>query len=514
MAKNTSTFSISAPGFYGLNLSDSPIDLSQNFALDATNCVIDKFGRVASRKGWTPAHSTNADLGTADVTCIGELVEPSGTATVLATGNGKLFKLSGGTLTTLTYGGGGSAPNIIANNWKFCSLNGVAMFWQRGYDPLIYDPAVSTTTFRRLNEKSGSSGTVPQCHEAIVAFGRVWAADLSSTKQILYFSDLLTPHIWTGGTSGTLDLRNIWPNGSDQIVALASHNDFLFIFGHKQILIYRNPANPFNMEKQDSIIGIGCIARDSVQTIGEDVWFLSDTGVRSIQRTIQEKSAPFTQISKNVHDDIQALIDTANAEEIKSCFSATNSFYLLTFPAAQRTYCFDTRARLQDGSAKTTTWFNILPTSFYETKSRTMYIGVAGYVGEHTGYLDNTDVYRMQYYTTWIDFGNPIQTSILKRILLTLIGGTNQSIVFKWAYDFTGTFFSQTETIPQIYNPAEYGISEYNSGAEYSANLTTTTLSTNGSSSGKVLQFGFEAQVSGVPISIQKIEIYTKDGRY
>jgi hypothetical protein len=388
------------------------------------------------------------------------------------------------------------------------------MFWQRGYDPLIYDPAVSTTTFRRLNEKAGSAGTVPQCNEALAAYGRVWSADTTTNKQTLYFSDLLSPHIMTGGTSGTLDLRNIWPNGNDEIVALAAHNDFLFIFGRRQILVYNNPATPASMAKQDSIVGIGCIARDSVQTIGEDVWFLSDTGLRSIQRTIQEKSAPFSQVSKNVHDDIQALIDTADESLIKSCFSATNSFYLLTFPAAQRTYCFDTRSRLPDGSAKTTTWYNILPKSFCETKDRILYIGLNEFIGEHTGYLDNTDVYRMQYYTTWIDFGNPIQTSILKKINLTLIGGTNQSIVFKWAYDFTGTFFSKTETISQIYNPAEYGISEYNSGAEYSSNLTTTTLSAQGTSAGKAIQFGFEAQVSGVPISIQKIELFTKDGKY
>jgi hypothetical protein len=247
--------------------------------------------------------------------------------------------------------------------------------------------------------------------------------------------------------------------------------------------------------------------------MGEDVWFLSDTGLRSLQRTIQEKSAPFGQISKNVHDDIQELINVENLANVKSCFSPTNSFYLLTFPASSRIYCFDTRSRLQDGSAKTTYWEDISPKAFYETKSRVTYFGLAGYIGEHSSYLDDTEVYRMRYYTTWIDFGNPIQTSILKKIILTLIGGTNQSIVFKWAYDFEGVFNSETVTITSIYDAAEYGVDEYNSGAEYSANTTITSLSASGSGSGKVLQFGFEAQVSSVPISIQKIEIYTKDGR-
>ena len=215
MSQNVVPFSISAPGFFGLNLQDSPVDLTANFALEASNCIIDKFGRIASRKGWLKANTANAQLSTSSVTCIGELIQVDGTATTGCTGGAYLFKLASGALTTLTDGGGGAAPTISASNWQFCFLNGVAMFWQRGYDPLIYDPAVSATTFRRLSEKSGSTGTVYQCNTAIVAYGRVWAADTSSDKSTLVFSDLLTPHIWTGGTSGSLDLRNVWPSGGD-----------------------------------------------------------------------------------------------------------------------------------------------------------------------------------------------------------------------------------------------------------------------------------------------------------
>jgi hypothetical protein len=514
MADNVTPFSISAPGFYGLNLSDSPVDLSANFALEASNCVIDKFGRVASRKGWVKAHSAaNTDLGTSDVSCIGELVITDGTATTVSTGGAFLFKLaSASTLTTLTYGGGGVAPTISAANWQFCFLNGVAMFWQRAYDPLIYDPAVSATQFRRLNEKVGTAGTIPQCNTAIAAYGRVWAADTSSDKSTVAWSDLLTPHIWTGGTSGLLDLRNIWPMGGDEIVALAAHNGFLFIFGRAQILIYEGADVPSTMKLKDSIVGIGCIARDSVQNIGEDVWFLSDSGVRSLLRTIQEKSAPMRQVSKNVHDDLQAVITAETLANVKSGFSAVDSFYLLTMPTAMRTYCFDTRNPLQDGSSKTTFWSGTTPKSFYETKGRKFYTGRAGYIGTYSGYLDNASTYRMKYYTTWIDFGNPIMKSILKKIRATLIGGINQGIVFKWAYDFLTDYFTETSQITGIFTASEYGTAEYGI-AEYSGNTTVNVVSANGSSSGQVLQIGIEADISGSPLSIQKIDLLTKDGR-
>jgi len=160
MAQPITPFLVKAPGFYGLNFQEAPIDLDAGYALIANNVVIDKSGRIGARNGWVKSHTVNADIGTSNITCIGELVENDGTVTILATAGAFLFKLVGTTLTTLTYGGGGVAPVISDSNWQFDSLNGIGLFFQRGYDPLIYDPAVSTTTFRRLSEKATYSGAV------------------------------------------------------------------------------------------------------------------------------------------------------------------------------------------------------------------------------------------------------------------------------------------------------------------------------------------------------------------
>ncbi|MFN8993944.1 MAG: hypothetical protein ACK5X3_09850, partial [Pseudomonadota bacterium] len=64
MASNISTSQVSAPGFYGLNTQDSPLDLQAGYALVATNCIIDQYGRVGSRKGWTALNAATGDLGT------------------------------------------------------------------------------------------------------------------------------------------------------------------------------------------------------------------------------------------------------------------------------------------------------------------------------------------------------------------------------------------------------------------------------------------------------------------
>lgn len=512
MPQQITPFSITAPGFMGLNKQDAPVDLSSNFALEANNCVIDQSGRISSRKGWTPSHDPNTDLGSADITCIGELIENDGTSTILAAGNGFLFKLSGTTLVTLAYGGGGIAPTISANNWLFTQLNGIGIFFQRGYDTLIYDPAVSTTTFRRMSEKAGYAGTIPQANAATSAYGRIWCADTATDKNTVKWSDVITPHIWTGGTSGSLNLLGVWPVGGDEIVAVAAHNNFLAIFGRKQILLYSGADEPSTMTLSDSVNGIGCIARDSVQNTGEDIIFLANDGVRSLMRTIQEKSSPMRNVSRNVNDDIIAA-SLGETSAIKSVYSRSNQFYLLTFPTAMATYCFDMRSQLPDGSSRATIWNNINPSAFCDAKSGVLYLGKAGNVAAYDGYTDNTASYRMTYYTTWIDFGNPIQTSILKKAILTLIGLGNQVVVFKWAYDFKNTYFSSVAQITGLSAVAEYGIAEYGI-AEYSGDNSINTLSVNGSSAGKVLQFGIEYEVVGAKLSIQRIDLYTKEGKF
>jgi len=512
MATQLTPFSITAPGYFGVNTQDSPVDMDDKFALDAQNCVIDKFGRIGSRKGFARANTANVDLGSSDVTCLGELVQNDGTVTTLAAGGGFLFRLSGSTLTTLTYGGGGIAPLISANNWQFVSLNGIAIFFQRANTPLIYDPAVSTTTFRRLSEKSGYTGTVPLANCALSAYGRIWCADTTADKNTVSFSDVITPQIWTGGSSGTLNLLGVWPRGGDEIVGLAAHNGFLFIFGRKQTLIYSGALIPSTMVLSDTLTGVGCIARDSIQNTGGDIIFLSDSGVRSVGRTVQEKSAPMGTWSKNVHNDIQSYITLESGDDIKSAYNIDQAFYLLTFPAAQITYCFDTLVTLPDGSARVTTWPGVPSKSFVYVKDRDLYMGKSGYIGLYSTYLDDTSTYRMFFYTAWKDLGSPVQQSILKKIIATLVGVKAQNIVVKWGFDYAGLQYSSTVAISSLAAVSEFGIAEYGLG-EYQGSIVVNPSTSQGQGAGSTIQVGFEAEISGNQVSFQKIDIYTKEGK-
>jgi hypothetical protein len=486
--------------------------LAQGFALVATNCIIDQYGRIGSRKGWARVNSSSGDLGANNVGVIHELVQADGTLTVLFAGNNKLFKLDGSNaVSELTYGGGGTAPTISASNWSVASLNGITYFFQTGHDPLIFDPTISTTTYRRVSEKSGYVGTVPSGNIVLSAFGRLWVADTATDNVTVFFSDLLSGHVWSTGTAGTLNIDRVWPNGSDEVTGLAAHNGFLIIFGKRQILVYANATTPATMSLSDTVGGIGCIARDTIQSTGKDILFLSNSGIRSFARTIVEKSAPLGDLSKNIRSDFMSIVAGETLANIKSVYSEAEAFYLVTLPSVKEVYCFDTRVQLQDGSFRVTNWNSIEPTALLSRRNGDVLIGKNGYIGKYSTYQDYTSAYRMQYFTNHADLGNQNVTSLLKRLKVVVIGGTNQFVTMKWGFDFIANYQSANVLIP-TQGISEYGVAEYGI-AEYSEGVALQTLSTSASGSGKIVQTGYETNINGSPLSIQRIEIQSKDGK-
>jgi hypothetical protein len=204
------------------------------------------------------------------------------------------------------------------------------------------------------------------------------------------------------------------------------------------------------------------------------------------------------------------------------------------------------------------------------------------------------------YYTNHADLGDQAITSILKKLSIVAIGGSNQFVTMKWGFDFSTNYLAATTFIP-TQGTSEYGVAEYNnpnnqvvtitnaspavitsvdgssfvlnnpitltttgtlpSGLStgttyYCVNVSTTTcnlsltsggtaintttagsgthtavhaqpsvtneysdgvslqnLQVNASGSGKVVQTGYETNISGNELSIQKIEIQSKRGR-
>jgi hypothetical protein len=92
-----------------------------------------------------------------------------------------------------------------------------------------------------------------------------------------------------------------------------------------------------------------------------------------------------------------------------------------------------------------------------------------------------------------------------------MVGGVQQPVAVKWGFDYANNYRTETvilgDQVIYEYGSAEYGLAEYSGGIEIDQKRV------NAHGRGKVLQFGFETQINGQPISIQKIDVYVKQGR-
>ena len=503
MSKQLQPLSVAAPAFFGLNTQDSPVGLSANFAKTADNCVIDKQGRIAARQGHTQVSTSTGSLGSNPIEAIHEHVAYDGTKTVYSAGNNLLYT---GTTTLATLGFPDPYQTVTANNWKIVSFNNSVYFFQRGYTPL------KQTNGTGALAKLAHGGTgAPQTNEVLTAFGRLWTADNTTDKYTVHFSSLLVDDFHPSGTNnaGTLDLTKVW--ASDEIVALAEFNGSLVIFGKRQTVLYKG-ADSIDTIALVDIINVGCIARDSVQETAGDLIFLSDQGVMSLGRLIQEKSQPLRDISKNVRSDLMGDVPSDTAG-VKSVYSPENAFYLLSLPAVNKVYVFDLRGALEDGAFRATKWTAIALTAFERLSDGTLYMGkdTLGIV-QYGGFQDAGNTYRMNYFSNEQDFGSPANEKFLKKMRITVIGGALSTAVLKWGYDYEESYAQETFTFGSS-TIAQFGIAEYNTTAEYSAGITINRPSVNASGSGTTLSFGVETIINNSNFSIQKIDILALIGR-
>ena len=569
MAQQLQNITVQAPGFAGINSQDSPVSLDQSFAATASNCVIDEYGRIGARKGYREK-SSNVSFasGSRGVEAVYESLDASGNKRIFSAVDNKIYEGLdfSSDITPVGY-------TPTANNWKIVSFNNHTYFYQRDHEPLIFTDAGGSAVLSKHSAYAEATPSTfyPQANEVIGAYGRLWAADVSGNTKTVYWSDTLQGHKWSGGSAGSLDLTTVFPTGHDEIVALAAHNGFLIIFCKRSIIVYSGAESPATMQLADTVEGVGCIARDSVQNTGTDIIFLSEDGVRSFGRTIQEKSMPMRDISNNVRTELTELVK-AQSNPIKSIYSADEAFYLLSLQDSQTVYCFDMRGQLPDGSNRVTTWSTINPRSMALLQDGKIYFGREDGIFEYGDYTDNGSTYEMIYYSNPLSFGNSTNLKFLKKFNITVIGNVASQTTLAWGYDYADTFnktvFStgKIDTDTSEFNAGQFGdntttlIAPSSTGTylgAFSSAPTTTevnalyynttdsklyywsglawveedtvdtayvaskftggvdvqrpAINTNGS--GTVVTIGIEATINGAPYSIQQIDVHALLGR-
>lgn len=504
MSKPLVPLVIEAPGFLGLNSQNSGSVLPVGWATKLENVVWDDVGRLASRKGSQKVHA-NAITSTPKIRSMFEYVNATGTPLNIFAADDKIFKEASGTLTDIS----GSITTPTGDDWQFQNFNGTVIGYQIGHAPITMTTVGGTFIDATNTQKAGGM--------CLSAWGRIWTV----FENTLYHSDLLINNM-TGGSSGSFDLAKFWPNGQDQAVALADFNGFLIVFGQNSIIVYENPDDPTLMTIVEGVDGDGCIARDSVQVIGKEILFLSNAGLKTLGRTIQEKSMPIQDVSKNVRDEMLNLVNSETDVQIKSVYNSRDGFYLLSLPVSNVSFLFDLKFPNEDGSLKVARW-GFAPTALSYTEALKMNMAVTD--GFYSRYQDFKDEkasngtggtsYLMDFEGVWNDFGEEVSPllKILKRVSVVASGIPGGTVTLKWAVDYSNTFASQVLNFSEQ-SPSRFGIATFNTaGITFASFGDFEQLKSSISRAGQVVKVGLAATISGSSFAIQRINLLAKIGK-
>ena len=568
MAQQQQNITVSAPGFQGLNTEDSPLQQDPGFALVADNAVVDKFGRIGSRKPWTEFTTAvnvtySAAVGVADTQIKTHRLghgDINGTIYVLATVGVYQYNASGSLLQDdyfickLTTSAGPtyeldeiSYPTLVDDSAladaRIVSFNDKMYVFSAGNECLEYDGSTIVKLFTGTNDvdyikpqdDSGTIAAVINGDVAAAAYGRLWVSGVNGDYQSIYYSDLLIATQWYDGravpadaqnTGGILNVNEYWPSGTDRIVGIAAHNGALFIFGRQSILVYNNaavgdPAAADGIVLADTISGIGCVNRDAIANIGSDVLFVDDSGVRSLGRTIQEKSAPLGDLTSNIRRDITDIIAvTADKTTISLSYWPDENLTVVNFSNDAQAFAIEMRAPSVTGGNKVTRWTDT-------AWERAMYYEVAGearvlLTSAKSGYglflyedgLNyNDEPFEFKYESNSFTFGQPANFKFVKQIDFTVVSTLTDAQAYAgWGYSGRLDYSKALTITAQA--PAFYNVAYYNQDDEYGPGLTTfKRYRVNAKGSGESVLIGFRTEINGNTLSLQEINVQTLIGR-
>ena len=468
MAKPLTCQPLTDFGVNGLNTQNNPSTLDSSWLTRADNVVLRESGRISFRKGFK------------------QKVVPTGTAIASMVehndqGTNKIFASHGTSIYTIDF----TSPNAAfpssgddvkrtvsgtTGDWQFVNFNDRLHCFHTGVIPQRYDGSLGSGSKWTAHATDPASITTlfdPSC--GMGYYGRIWCGGVAEAKDVVYYSNLLDGDDWTGGDTGLIDLAKVW--ATDEIVALAPFYGKLVIFGKENIVIYNSPETVGSLAVDEVIKGIGCVSRDSVQAIGDDLVFLSATGLRSLARTTEKDKLPLTDLSVNIKDTL--IRNIGQSTNVKSVYVENEGIYIMSFVDKNINYVFDFKHITPNGAPRITTWFfddDREPASMIYTELYSGLLvgqkdgGIAGYEGyfdTDLAWVNSAASYTNDPFTTdissiWIPMGETMSAALLKRMIFTLEGGSGATMGIKWYKDFSP---SPSNTTTISLNPLTTGTS-------------------------------------------------------
>ena len=524
---------IARPGVFGVNTSASGDVMPKEYSVKADNFVFSDEGYLEARHG---SLRTSANPVTGTVRKIYETKNELGADLIIYATATKIYRKTAASFVDIT----GTAV-CTAGNWKFTNLNNEIFGTQDGHAAIKLGTP-STGTFAPATFTGTDAPTEINIVDSLAAFGRLW--HLYDDK--LVYSSLLFPEDYdpTGKDAGYFNLTASYLKGKAKPTALAEFNGNLLVFTDNHVTVWEYPWNPNatatgissltagEMGILETIGGVGCVARDTIQYTQNDILFLSEQGVTSLSRVVQEKSMPLSRYSDNVKANVQGLIREVDVSTIWSAYLEAEGIYFLGAPSSPRAYLIDTATRLPDETFRTLTWSKTIHemevvhegqlTASDDAWAAVLISDEASYLSQVKGYNDYTPqngIGGSSYILTWEsawssileDFENHLKMPKKLGVVVKGTGAVNFAINLAFDYgDFTDS--KARTALLTLSSPSKYGSAQYNVST-YGGAAAIKESKFMGFGAGRIMKTKITSTVDGELVSMQRVSIKSKIGK-
>jgi hypothetical protein len=202
---------------------------------------------------------------------------------------------------------GGHAMNGIVSTEFYDGKVAVAARFTNGDVLLFYNGA-------RVTAWDGG-GTAPFAGQKPTALLTLKDKLYSAFLSILGFSAIAAPTDYSGTGAGFINMSN-QSAGSEALTGLGRYQGFMAVFARRNTQIWSLDSDPINNAQRQVLSNIGTFAGRSIVSFGDvDVFFLSDTGIRSLRARDSSNQAGVSDVGTPIDDEVLTYLKTLTEEQ-------------------------------------------------------------------------------------------------------------------------------------------------------------------------------------------------------
>jgi hypothetical protein len=254
------------------------------------NAHVNRGGEIEKRKAFVPW--VVLPSGTYGMASLGDNIYVFGSALSVSVPGGMVYQ-------RLPHPGGSAMTQVLAAH-AFASKLYVVARYQDNSIRHFYD-GVEVTVF--------TNRTAAQSAQILLPFKNKMYAGAAGG---FYGSKLADPTDWSDTATGSLFIdMTAEAAGFDAITGLGNYLNSLAVFSRRTIQIWTLSADPAQSLQSQVLRNLGTVAPNSVESFADsDVFFLHDSGIRSLRARDSSNSAAVNDVGTPIDDDVIAAMRT------------------------------------------------------------------------------------------------------------------------------------------------------------------------------------------------------------